>query len=390
MTIIDHSITDHQGLVGETNLASGTGKDAAIASQVVSGIGVYDVGTTYDADDLTVYSGFIWKCLTNGTTAITPDNTTSNWVQISTYVNPRFAFVDGASGFTSKNGLLPFNSITSAIAHLGLSSPAGMIQLLSDTTDDVTISNMNLRISGCVPEYSRITGTMNIVNSEVVFDNIRLDGQFGLDTLTLGSGSFATFNNVIVTSTAALCVLINNPILIRYTFVNCIFSGGNINISAAPVSPRTVISFVNCRFGGTVFLNTIGLGVVFNSCQDAYYSRNEGFVVVNGTMIIDLASTIDVPSLTGDQTIDGVLTSNKQLIWLNAQTTPSETGLWETSSGGAWTQLIPFSELENYLGTYGLSNLFVTNGVALAHSYIDFKKDSLNVLTAFSDILAPL
>ncbi len=48
MATIDHSITNHQGLVGETNLASGSGSAAAIASQLSTKANLISTPTNLD------------------------------------------------------------------------------------------------------------------------------------------------------------------------------------------------------------------------------------------------------------------------------------------------------------------------------------------------------
>ncbi len=65
MTIIDHSITDHQGLVGETNLASGiVAGDATIASQLNTGVAL-PIGSLTN-----VSVGLIQKWTTDSTIAV--------------------------------------------------------------------------------------------------------------------------------------------------------------------------------------------------------------------------------------------------------------------------------------------------------------------------------
>jgi hypothetical protein len=54
-----------------------------------------------------------------------------------------------------------------------------------------------------------------------------------------------------------------------------------------------------------------------------------------------LASTINIASLSGEQTIDGVLTSNSRVV-LAGQTTSSQNGVWVTGSG-AWTRATDYN-----------------------------------------------
>ncbi len=449
MATIDHSITNHQGLVGETNLASGSGSAAAIASQLStkanlistptnlhivqtngsgqsidsgkvfstdvtlgggsssnnnistqlavktyvdgvaspSGVSVYNSLSTYNSQNLVSYLGSIWQCLTNSTSGITPSNSSSNWAQVVSYVNPDLVLVNGANGFNSKNGLLPFDTITNALVQL---PTCKLIQLLESTTEDLTISSLNFRLTGC-GSNAIIHGTMVISNSGMQLDNIALNGNPGIDTLTLGNNSRVVCDNLnIGSSSGGNSLSITNNSISRYDFSNCNFNSGNINIAGISDGGHSIVIFNNCNIGGVLFNNTDAVGIVANGCGNVFHIRNNGFVIIDGVMIISLASTINIASLSGTQTIDGVSTTTNKLVWLNGQTTPSENGLWQTSGSGAWLQIFQFSDVDAYQLFYGPFNLFIVEGTTLAHSYIDFKRDSSNAYIAYSQVLTPL
>lgn len=69
---------------------------------------------------------------------------------------------------------------------------------------------------------------------------------------------------------------------------------------------------------------------------------------IQGWFIADLRSSSNT-TLSGEQTIDGVLTSNS-IVFLRNQTATAENGLWITSSG-AWSRHPAYNSDANIRGS---------------------------------------
>ena len=180
----------------------------------------------------------------------------------------------------------------------------------------------NISLSG----LQTIDGIVLIAGDRVLVKNQTTATQNGIYTVASGSWTRATDND---TGTE-----LQNRIFFQIT-------SGTANAGYYAVIQNT----------GTITLGTTAINYdliltpVFLENQTVYWLRFKGMtaapqyyatVTDYSTIVAKLATTANI-SLSGNQTIDGVLTVNNNIVIVKNQTTTSENGLYYASSG-AWSK----------------------------------------------------
>jgi len=332
-----------------TGVAEVTTIDCAVSSGIVTG--------DYFTLDSPTTSYYVWFNVASGGGDPAPAGKTAIQVNVASNTNTvvaaaASAAINGFGDFNTADGLPPvgFTDFIVTNAAVGAVTDAadvntGLTITVNTQGVDAGIASGDKFIAYDIDGLANVSVTLADINNAVISDGIALND----------------LSDVVITAAANADVLMHN---------------GTSWVDTAPAAARTSLDVYSKTESDTNFVDvtgdtmtgTLAMGTNVITITNAPVAdtqvANKAYVdsLVNGLSWknpAEVATTANV-SLTGEQTIDGILTSTSRIL-VKDQTAPAENGIYVTAAG-AWTRATDMDAAAEFTN----ATIFVNTGTTQA------------------------